>query len=453
MIIRSFFDDKLAQASYLVGCAATGEAIVIDPLRDIQQYQEMAAAQSLRITAVTETHIHADFLSGSRELAAATGAKMYLSDEGDADWKYAFANEANAVLLKDNDVIRVGNLTLRVMHTPGHTPEHLAFILTDHPMSEMPHSMFSGDFIFAGDVGRPDLLEKAANVAGTMVKGAKVLYSSIQKTKALPDSLLIWPGHGAGSACGKSLGGSPVTSLGYERASNWAFLAESEEKFVEEVLAGQPEPPVYFEEMKRLNKVGPAILGSLPKPLRRGQPTGRLVDVRTVDAMRAASVPGALALPFGKGLTNWAGWLLSYDEPVTLIAADQAAANQAARDFATIGLDVVADWIEASDLAIVLSPVKTAVPEEILPSDFVLDVRGINERNQAKIKGSAHIPLGELVARLDEVPREKRVIVHCAAGGRSPISYSILENAGVENVLELSGGIELVKKSCPGLLA
>ncbi len=453
MIIRSFFDDKLAQASYLVGCAATGEAIVIDPLRDIQQYLDMAAAQSLHITAVTETHIHADFLSGSRELSAATGAKMYLSDEGDADWKYAFAGEPNVVLLKDADVIRVGNLTLRAMHTPGHTPEHLAFILTDHPMSEMPHSMFSGDFIFAGDVGRPDLLEKAANVAGTMVKGAKVLYGSIQKTKDLPDGLLIWPGHGAGSACGKSLGGSPVTSLGYERASNWAFLISDEEKFVEEVLSGQPEPPAYFKEMKRLNKSGPAVLGSLPKPLQTDKPTGRLVDVRTADAMRAASVPGALALPFGKGLTNWAGWLLNYAEPVTLVAPDQAAANQAARDFATIGLDIVADWIKPADIGAELVPMNLVNPEEILPTDFVLDVRGINERNQAKIKGSVHIPLGELAARLDEIPREKRIVVHCAAGGRSPISYSILKNGGIDNVLELSGGIEIVKKSCPGLMA
>jgi hydroxyacylglutathione hydrolase len=452
VIIRSFFDDKLAQASYLVGCAATGEAIVIDPLRDIQQYLDMAAAQSLHITAVTETHIHADFLSGSRELSAATEAKMYLSDEGDADWKYAFAVEPNVVLLKDADVIRVGNLTLRAMHTPGHTPEHFAFILTDHPMSEMPHSMFSGDFIFAGDVGRPDLLEKAANVAGTMVKGAKVLYGSIQKTKELPDGLLIWPGHGAGSACGKSLGGSPVTSLGYERASNWAFLISDEEKFVEEVLSGQPEPPVYFKEMKRLNKSGPAVLGSLPEPLQAGRPTGRLVDVRTADAMRAASVPGALALPFGKGLTNWAGWLLNYDESVTLVAADQAAADQAARDFATIGLDIVADWIQPADLGAELVPMDLVNPEEILPSDFVLDVRGINERNQAKIKGSVHIPLGELAARLDEIPREKRIVVHCAAGGRSPISYSILKNEGINNVLELSGGIEIVKKSCPGLM-
>ena len=220
MIIRNFYDDKLAQASYLVGCAATGEAIVIDPLRDIQQYLDMAEAQNLRITAVTETHIHADYLSGSRELAAATGARLFLSDEGDDLWKYAYANKSGATLVKDGDVIRIGNLTLKVMHTPGHTPEHISFLLTDHPMSNEPHSLFTGDFVFVGDVGRPDLLERAANFEGTMEAGARTLFRSLRKLDELADSLLIWPGHGAGSACGKALGGSPVTTLGYERKTN-----------------------------------------------------------------------------------------------------------------------------------------------------------------------------------------------------------------------------------------
>jgi len=238
MIIRNFFEPKLAQASYLVGCAKTGEAIVIDPLRDIAQYLEMAAAEGLRITHITETHIHADYLSGTRELAAATGAKVYLSDEGGSDWTYEFSSDPNVSLMKDGFVIRVGNLSLKAVHTPGHTPEHMSFLLTDHPASEEPHSFFTGDFIFAGDVGRPDLLERAASFQGTMEKGARVLFQSIQATAALPDSLLIWPAHGAGSACGKSLGGSPVTSLGYERKANWAFQIKSEEAFVEAVLAG-----------------------------------------------------------------------------------------------------------------------------------------------------------------------------------------------------------------------
>lgn len=453
MIIRSFYDDKLAQASYMVGCAATGEAIVIDPLRDVQQYLDMADSLYLHIRHVTETHIHADYLSGTRELAAATGATVYLSDEGDDFWKYQFAAQDGATLLKDGDTIRVGNVTLRALHTPGHTPEHLAFILTDHPTSEIPHSMFSGDFIFVGDVGRPDLLERAANFRGTMEQGARTLFRSLGQVSALPDSLLIWPGHGAGSACGKSLGGSPVTSLGYERRTNWAFQVQSEDKFVGEVLSGQPEPPVYFKEMKRLNKLGPAILRSLPHPQRVSHYTGRLVDVRTADEIRGGVVPGALAIPYGKGLTNWAGWLLSYDEPVTLIAHDQDSANRAARDLATIGLDVVANWIKPSDVGSDFPTMQLLEPTDIRADDVILDVRGANERSASFIPHSVHIPLGELPNRTSELPSGKRIVVHCGSGSRTPISYSILKNAGKDDVWELSGGIEAALESRPDLLA
>jgi hydroxyacylglutathione hydrolase len=313
--------------------------------------------------------------------------------------------------------------------------------------------MFSGDLIFVGDVGRPDLLERAANFAGTMEQGARVLFNSLQGLTDLPDSLLIWPAHGAGSACGKSLGGSPVTSLGYERRTNWAFQVQDEDRFVDEVLSGQPEPPVYFKEMKRLNKMGPAILHSLPHPQQVASATGRLVDVRNGDEIRGGVIPGALAIPFGKGLTNWAGWLLDYDEPVTLVAGDQESANQATRDFATIGLDVVANWIKPTDLGSEFPLMKTIDAGELLPTDFVLDVRGINERALSQIPGSVHIPLGELQDRVDELPNDRRVVVHCASGGRSPISYTILRNAGLGDVRELRGGIEGARSSCPGLVA
>jgi hydroxyacylglutathione hydrolase len=452
VIIRNFYDEKLAQASYLVGCAATGEAIVIDPLRDIQPYLDMADAQGLRITAVTETHIHADFLSGTRELAAKTGATMYLSDEGDDLWKYAFAADPNVVLMRDGYSIKVGNLSLEAVHTPGHTPEHMAYVLTDHPASEVPHSMFTGDFIFAGDVGRPDLLERAANFAGTMEAGARKLFQSIQAMEGLPDSLLLWPGHGAGSACGKALGGSPVTSLGYERASNWAFRIKDEGKFVQEVLAGQPEPPVYFKEMKRLNKTGPAILGRLPVVDRSAAVAGRLVDVRSADMIRQGFVPESLAIPSGKGLTNWAGWLLDYQEPVTLIAENQEQADEAARDMATIGLDVVAGWIPAEE-AMGGVPVLQIACGDISPDDVVLDIRGINEWNEGHIKGAIHIPLGALPAQVNALPQDKRLVVHCASGGRSPIGVSILREAGFTNVAELPAGLAGVQSHCPGLLA
>jgi hydroxyacylglutathione hydrolase len=444
MILRTHFDDKLAQAGYLVGCSATGGAIVIDPLRDIRPYLALAEANGLRIVAIAETHIHADYLSGTRELSAATGATMYLSDEGDDLWKYAFGDDPKAVLIKDGHRIEIGNLTLTAVHTPGHTPEHISYLLVDHPAGETPHSFFTGDFIFVGDVGRPDLLERAANFEGTMEHGARILFQSLQKTKSLPDSLLIWPAHGAGSACGKALGGSPVSSLGYERKTNWAFQIESEDRFVEEVLAGQPEPPLYFKMMKMLNKQGPNVLGSLPHPRKLPEAIGNLVDVRTGDSIRAGTVERALTIPAGKGVTNWAGWLLAYDEPVTLIADSAEQAADVARDLATIGLDVVAGWMPLSEVSGAAKAIPQVEIDEILPTDLVLDIRGINEWHARHLEQAMHIPLGYLPIRINEVPTDRRVVVHCASGMRSPIAVSVLRRNGFTNVVELRGGLNAV---------
>jgi hydroxyacylglutathione hydrolase len=261
MYLRRFYDEGLAHASYLVGCQASGEAIVIDPARDTAPYHEDARDQGLNITGVTETHIHADYLSGTRQLAQETGARMYLSGEGGEDWSYQFASPRDTIV-RDGDLIEIGKLTLKVLHTPGHTPEHLSFLLTDHPASEQPIGIFTGDFVFVGDVGRPDLLEKAAGVAGTMEAGARRLFQSLKRISQLPDHLQIWPAHGAGSACGKGLGSVPSSVLGYEKMVNWAFRITDQEEFVREVLAGQPEAPKYFAEMKRANKVGPDTLWS-----------------------------------------------------------------------------------------------------------------------------------------------------------------------------------------------
>src|SRR5690606_23511411 len=244
MIVRRFYDDNLAQASWLVGCGASGEGLVVDPNRDVDQYIRAAEAEGVRVTHVTETHIHADFVSGARELAARTGARLYLSAEGGPDWSYRYASEANAVLLRDGDEFRVGNVRVRVMHTPGHTPEHIVFIVTDGASADQPMGVMTGDFVFVGDVGRPDLLEKAAGVAGTMEAGARDLYASLTRFRGqLPDYVQLWPGHGAGSACGKSLGAVPQSTLGYEKLFNLGLAAESEAEFVQMILTGQPEPP------------------------------------------------------------------------------------------------------------------------------------------------------------------------------------------------------------------
>ena len=353
MILKRFYDEKLAHASYLVGCEATDEAIVIDPGRNVDPYIEAANKEDVRITAVTETHIHADLLSGARELSARTGAQMFLSDEGTEEWKYAFADDPKVTLVKDGDSIRVGYVRLDVLASPGHTPEHICFIMTDEAAAERPLGAFTGDFVFVGDVGRPDLLERAANIKGTMEAGGRQLFSSIQKFRNFDDGLIIWPAHGAGSSCGKSLGGVPVSSLGYEKLSNWALKIDDEQEFVDEVLSGQPEPPKYFAMMKKLNKEGPAVLGGFKTPPRLAgerllgllESGEQVVDMRPVAIAMNKPIPGTTNIQMGKSFTNWAGWLLKYDRPIYLISESEADVEQAVRDLASIGLDDVEGWL------------------------------------------------------------------------------------------------------------
>jgi hydroxyacylglutathione hydrolase len=261
MFFELVYDKSLAQASYVIGCQAGGVAAVIDPKRDVDTYLQIAKANNMKITHILETHIHADFLSGSRELAALTGAEMYLSDEGDANWKYEFPHNK----IKGGDVVKMGNLTFEVIHTPGHTPESISFLLTDKPATNEPVMLFTGDFVFVGDVGRPDLLEQAAGLVGTQDIGAAQMYDSLQEFSKLGDFIQVWPGHGAGSACGKALGAVPMTTVGYEKIRNWALqLLNDKAAFTKELLADQPEPPKYFAMMKKLNKVDRKLLTEVP---------------------------------------------------------------------------------------------------------------------------------------------------------------------------------------------
>ncbi|HEX2081074.1 MAG TPA: MBL fold metallo-hydrolase, partial [Longimicrobium sp.] len=359
MFLQRFYDDQLAQASYLLGCAATGEALVVDPSRDVAPYLETAKREGLRVTHVTETHIHADFVSGARELVAATGAQVLLSAEGGPEWQYEYARDGGATLLRDGDSFRVGNVRVEVMHTPGHTPEHLCFVVTDTVAADRPMGVFTGDFVFVGAVGRPDLLERAVRQSGTMEQGARALFRALQRFKAaLPEWVQLWPGHGAGSACGKSLGAVPTTTLGYEKLFNTGLAETDEEAFVREVLAGQPEPPMYFAEMKRMNREGPRVMGALPRPprlndadlvtvLRGGVP---VVDARPAAEFARRHVPGTLSVPLGKSFTTWAGSVLPYDRDFCLVAPEGADATRmeaAARDLAMIGLDRCAGWFAA----------------------------------------------------------------------------------------------------------
>jgi hydroxyacylglutathione hydrolase len=305
MIFRRFYDAGLAQASYMIGCESCGEAIVVDPNLNIDAYMRAARAEAVRIVAVTETHIHADFASGSRALSRATDATLYVSAEGGDDWQYSFADAPGVVTLRDGDNIEIGAVRLAARHTPGHTPEHLTFIVTDTARSAAPVGAITGDFVFVGDVGRPDLLERAAGQAGTMRSAAAALYESIRKFSLLPDHLQIWPGHGAGSACGKSMSSAAQSTLGYERVANWAFAPMSETEFIDRVLDGQPTAPPYFGAMKLRNRDAPAPRTlSLPRTLDSddvaeiaGTDDVVVVDVRSEDEWRVGHIAGALLIP------------------------------------------------------------------------------------------------------------------------------------------------------------
>ena len=461
MILKRFYDEKLAQASYLIGCAATGEALVVDPNRNADQYVRVAEAEGVRVTHITETHIHADFVSGARELAERTGARLHLSNEGDASWKYAYADRYDAVLLEDGDSFMVGNIRIQALHTPGHTPEHMSFLVTDTAAADKPIGICSGDFVFVGDVGRPDLLEKAAKVPGTMEAGARTLFRSLQQFKALPDYLQIWPGHGAGSACGKGLSAIPHSTVGYERMFNWGLRVETEDEFVRAVLAGQPEPPKYFAEMKRINREGPRVLGRLRRPERLSETCvaglldrGTLViDTRPAGAFAAGHLPGTINIPLDKAFTGWAGWLVPYNQDFYLLVDDGAGCvDQAARDLAMIGLDRVAGWFgtDALDAWVVRGGELEVVPQitsgelaEMLgrPSVEVLDVRGVVEWEAGHLPGVPNIPVGYLTDRLDEIPRDKALVLQCRSGARSAIAASVLQARGYRNVMNLAGGI------------
>jgi len=454
MFFQHIYDKSLAQASYFIGCQKEGVAAVIDAKRDVDTYLEIAKANNMVITHIFETHIHADFLAGSRELAKLTGAKLYLSDEGGPGWEYEFAHEG----LKDGDKVKVGNLTIDVMHTPGHTPESISFLLTDNPASKEPVMFFTGDFVFVGDIGRPDLLEKAAGMMGTKEAGAKDMYESIKKFESLPDFLQVWPGHGAGSACGKALGAVPSTTVGYEKNRNWAFqYAGNEAGFVQYLLEDQPEPPKYFAMMKKLNKVDRPLLTEVPKltkisadVLKENMAKGmKLLDARNKTEFAAGYIPGSINIQGNNSFATWAGWFLKYDESFMLLA-DESQLDDLTRKLMRIGLDNIFGYVPSTsvytDAGGSLDKVNNISLEEtkkLINNNGVqvVDLRGASEYKTAHIAKAENIFVGTLPDHLDEVSKDKKVIIHCQSGDRSSIAYSILAKNGFTNIVNFSGGM------------
>ena len=461
MIFKRFYDESLAQASYLIGCEKTREAIVLDPGLDSEMYEDAAEADRLRISHVAETHIHADFVSGARALAEKLGATLHLSAEGDGAWGYTSAALRAAEPLSQDTEIGLGEVTLQAAHTPGHTPEHISFMVTDAERGAGAVGAVTGDFIFVGDVGRPDLLERAVGAAGSAEQLAARLYRSVQRFKSRPDHLQLWPGHGAGSACGKSLGALPQTTLGYERLYNWAFEDLSEGEFVRRALEHQPVPPRYFAEMKKINRdvadlppgAEPAERGrrGIDAALDRGT---TVVDTRTARAFGESHVPGTLNVPLNKSFLTWMGALVPYDRDLFLIVdGDAGSARRIARDLRKIGLVRIAGYATAAALGessrtrsnsgrIQEVDALTLQARRREPSLQVVDVRSPEEWSVGHIPGALHIPLAALPDRLGEVDASAPVVVHCQGGGRSAIAASYLKSHGISRVANLTGGFD-----------
>lgn len=458
MFLRQIFDPYLAQYAYLIGCQRTGEALIIDPERDIDRYREVAGENGLRITAVAETHIHADFVSGGRELASDPEVHLYLSAEGGPEWTYQWpGSRANTHLLRHGDHFMVGKIRVEAVHTPGHTPEHLSYLITDEGGgADQPIALATGDFVFVGDVGRPDLLESAAGQKGVMEPSARRLRESLQERLApYGDYLQILPAHGAGSACGKALGAVPTTTLGYERRFNGALrLAQADgEAFVKEILSGQPEPPLYFGTMKRVNRDGIAVTGGVPRPPRlgAGQFAARAAEggVRILDgrgdreAFDAGHVAGAIHAPLRSPFfSTSAGSYLAEKDEVLLVLEDEGDADLAVRQLYRIGFDHVAGWITAAEAA------GAGLMGERLPRiDFsafdaararaegeIIDVRTSAEFRHGHLERAVSLPYTRLKARLDELPRDRRLFIHCGTGKRASLAASFLRSAGLDAV-------------------
>ncbi len=456
MLLKYFYDPRLAHASYMVGCQKTGEAIIVDPGRDIQQYLDAAHKEGMKIVGIAETHIHADYVSGARELADRTGATLYVSDEGPAEWKYEYASQYPHQLLKEGDTFRAGKVEFKVLHTPGHTPESISFMLTDKGGgADKPMGIFTGDFVFVGSIGRPDLLEEAAGIANTAEPGAHDLYHSAERFKQLPDYLQVWPAHGAGSACGKGLGSIPSSTVGYEKMYNPSLQFTDEQAFVDYILAEQPEPPKYFALMKRVNKEGPDLLGDAGLPpqldtdqlLQTIQQAAMVVDTAVTRKFANAHVPGTINIQ-PKYMAMWGGSLIDYDQPVFLIAS-QHDLPEVVRIMRKIGIDKIGGYFDAEDVAeagLNTASIVQATPAELadkIQSGEVelYDVRGMAEWHESHIPQAKHHFLGTLPQHRDLFNADKTFVMQCRTGGRSVIAASIAQAAGATKVLNLDGGI------------
>ncbi|MEO2008241.1 MAG: rhodanese-like domain-containing protein [Pirellulaceae bacterium] len=456
MFFHQRFVPGLAIYSYIVGDEKTKEAAVIDPTRDVDEFIEIARHEGLHIKHVLETHVHADFVSGSREMKDRLGDEVtiHASGEGGQEWTPPYADH----VVQDGDEVTMGNVRLKAIHTPGHTLEHISWALFDDSRSkDTPWLVFTGDFAFVGDVGRPDLLGEEARK-----NLAHQLYHSVfEKLPPLADFTEIFPGHGAGSLCGKAIGSRASSTLGYERRFNKALAEKPEEEWIADLMDQMPLSPPYFARMKRVNREGPQVNGAkLPGQRRwsakeihdRTCKNCLIVDVRSKESFAAAHIPGAINIPFGPTLPTWAGWVLPYDRPTLLIVDDPRQMSEVTTHLLRVGFDDIQGYLEGGMDAWQTSGYEMATLTTLTVQTLaehrdvtVLDVRTEKEWNAGHIDRAIHIHGGKLQENFELVPREKPVVVICGSGYRGSIAASFLKREGYANVSNVLGGMSAWK--------
>lgn len=448
MLFTQYYLDCLSQASYLIADDATKRAVLVDPRRDIDEYLADVRARGLTIEGVINTHFHADFLAGHLEVAAATGAWIGYGQRAETEYPIR--------KLTDGERIRLGDVTLEIMETPGHTPESISILLYEHADDPVPYGVMTGDALFIGDVGRPDLL---ASLGVTADELGRMLYDTVQrKLMGLPDEVRVFPAHGAGSACGKNLSTERQSTIGEQRRTNYACSPMSEEQFLELVTAGQPSAPGYFAFDAVLNRKARELFdhSKAPRPLSAAEFAAAraegavVVDARDPQEVATGHVRGAINIPADGRFAETAGSVVAPDRKV-LVVAPQDREEEIVVRLARIGLDRVVGYLREPERAFLELVADLARASRVTATDLqaalesaqppvVLDVRNAGEREQGAVDGSLHIPLAELTRRIDEVPADQPVVVHCAGGYRSSVAASLLRNAGRADVSDLLGG-------------
>jgi len=443
MFFKQFYLGCLAHASYLVG--SEGEAAVVDPQRDVDQYIEEAERQNLEIRWVIETHLHADFVSGHRELAARTGAKIVFGARANAEFEH--------VGIHDGEEIRVGRLVLRAIETPGHTPESVTWAIIDGDDPEAAVKLLTGDTLFIGDVGRPDLVGSKGFTTEMM---ASMMYDSLHhKILQFPDATEIWPAHGAGSACGKNLSTERTSTLGLQRKLNWALQSMPKDEFVRMLTTDLGAPPRYFPMDAEINRRGARPVAEIPasrfgaSDVQQKLLQGLIaLDVRDATMYGCGHLPGSINIGLGGEYASWAGQLLGPGDRVVIVADGDDEASEAIVRLARVGLENAEGWLDGGIVAWSDAGHDVAITKQWTVDDLnggldsvrVIDVRSRGESASGHIPGSTNIPLDELPRRIGELDLAHPTAVICAGGYRSSIGASLLERAGARDVVNVAGG-------------